>query len=468
MQGQKTRAARVSANTLWAALAGAIAVGSIAVLPSDGPVAWLAFALSTAATAALIALVPKGTVWGCVALFALVGAKDGLSVVDAASVSAFHVVLAALAIVVAIHFLKTRPRRLPRLSALEWALAGPFLAGLWSLPTSIAPNATVTYSARLLLLWLAAVLVARTLRTEAERRNALIALVAGGVAISVVAVAQWIWHRPAFGHFVVHGNAFDGTLIVRPAGFYLDPNFLGMYLVLASIAALALAFGGGRRALLWLLPAAPMLGVIAITYSRSSWVSLVVGALVLVVLVPKKARAWLAAVLAVGLVLAVVLVGPASLITRVASVFDVEPDSSSATRLLMTKSMLEMIADRPVFGTGLEAFADAYPAYQSPGAREDVSHPHQVPLALVAETGIAGLLAQIVLLGAAVAALRRVWRSGLSAADAAIIAGMAALLVGLFLQFFLYFEPLWLMTGLLAASAGDAAPRGTVTRLAPG
>jgi O-antigen ligase len=254
----------------------------------------------------------------------------------------------------------------------------------------------------------------------------------------------------------VHGNAFDGTLIVRPAGFYLDPNFLGMYLVLASIAALALAFGGGRRALLWLLPAAPMLSVIAITYSRSSWVSLVVGVVMLVPLVPKKARLSLAGVLAVAVVLAVALVGPASLATRVTSVFELEPDSSSATRLLMTESTLEMIADRPVSGTGLEAFAEAYPSYAKPGARLDVTHPHQVPLALVAETGIAGLVVQIALLAATVAALRRVWRSGLSPVNAAVISGMAALLVGVFLQFFLYFEPLWLMTGLLAAAALDA------------
>lgn len=456
MEGQKTGAARVPGRTLWACLAGVVAVGSLVVLPSDGALAWPAFALATAATAVLIALVPNGAAWGGAALFALVGAKDGLSVVDSASVGAFHVVAAALVTVTIVRFLRDRPRGLPRLSSLEWALAGPFLAGLWSLPTSLVPNATITHSARLLLLWVIALLVARTLGTEAARHNALIALVAGAVAVAFVAIAQWIWHRPAFGHFVVHGNAFDGTLIVRPAGFYLDPNFLGMYLVLATLAALALAFGGGRRALLWLLPTVPMLAVIAVTYSRSSWVSLVVGMLMLVPLVPKRARLSLAAVFAAGLVLAVALVGPASLATRVTSVFGFEADSSSATRLLMTESTLEMIADRPVFGTGLEAFAEAYPSYQRPEARPDVTHPHQVPLALVAETGIAGLLAQIALLLTTLAAIRRVWRSGLSPVKAAIISGMAALLVGLFLQFFLYFEPLWLMTGLLAAAALDA------------
>ena len=448
---------RMRGPMMWAYLAGAVAVAALLVLPSDGPLAWLAFAIATAGVSVVLALVPNGTAWGAAALFGLVAVKDGIPVVASASMGVYHVVAAALAIVMAVCFIGTRPRRLPRLSPLEWALAGPFLAGLWSLPTSIAPNLTVTYGARLLLLWVVAVLVARSLRTEGARRNALISLVTGGFAISLVAVAQWIWHRPAFGNFIVHGNAFDGTLIVRPAGFFLDPNFLGMYLVLASLAALALAFGGGRRAFLWLLPTVPMLGVVAITYSRSSWVSLIVGVLVLVVLVPKKARLWLAAVLAVGVVLAVALVGPASLATRVASVFVFEADSSSATRLLMTESTMEMIADRPLFGTGLEAFAEAYPSYQRPGARSDVAHPHQVPLALVAETGVAGLVAQIALLLATAVAIRRVWRAGLSPANAAVISGIAALLVGVFLQFFLYFEPLWLMTGLLAAAAW--APR---------
>jgi len=453
---QVTRTSRGRGRIARACLAGAIAVAALLVLPSEGPLAWLDFAIASAGTAVVLALIPDGTAWGAAALFALVAAKDGLGVVDSASVGVYHVVAAALAVVLIARFFRKRPLRLPRLSPLEWALGGPFLAGLWSLPASLVPGLTATYTARLLLLWVVAVMVARTLRTEGTRRNALIGLVAGGVAISFVAVAQWVWHRPAFGHFVVHGNAFDGTLIVRPAGFYLDPNFLGMYLVLASLAAFALAFGGGRRALLWLLPTVPLLGVIAITYSRSSWVSLVVGVVMLVPLVPKKARLSLAGVLAVAVVLAVALVGPASLATRVTSVFELEPDSSSATRLLMTESTLEMIADRPVSGTGLEAFAEAYPSYAKPGARLDVTHPHQVPLALVAETGIAGLVVQIALLAATVAALRRVWRSGLSPVNAAVISGMAALLVGVFLQFFLYFEPLWLMTGLLAAAALDA------------
>ncbi len=83
-------------------------------------------------------------------------------------------------------------------------------------------------------------------------------------------------------------------------------------------------------------------------------------------------------------------------------------DASSRTRLLMYVSSAEMIRDHPVFGVGLEAYQKVYPRYRKADALERIAHPHQVPFAFVAETGVMGLLAQIALgIAAIVSFLRR-------------------------------------------------------------
>jgi O-antigen ligase len=121
-----------------------------------------------------------------------------------------------------------------------------------------------------------------------------------------------------------------------------------------------------------------------------------------------------------------------------------------------------MIADRPLTGVGLKAFDVAYPPYVLPGAEQSISHPHQVPLPFVAETGIAGAVALVAAVIAGVAAMIAARRSG-AAVGGAVTAGVLALGVGSLFQFFLYYEVAWLFAGLLAAAArlgsGDVSQR---------
>jgi len=55
---------------------------------------------------------------------------------------------------------------------------------------------------------------------------------------------------------------------------------------------------------------------------------------------------------------------------------------------------------------------------------------------------------------------RRRYREGLSAVDMAVVTGLATLLLGSMLQYFLYFKPLWLLCGLLAAGTRRPVPEG--------
>jgi len=432
----------------------------IAVLPSSGALSWVAFVVASVCVGLAIALVPKGREYGAAGLFVAAALKDGIRIADGQA-SVFHVLAVGLALASIAHLVRGRPQGATRISGLEWALAAPLVAGLWSLPASLDQASTLAYSGRLLLLWLVAVLVSTSLETDEARHRALAWLAASSSLLAAFALLQWAAPGLQIGHTAVQGNFQDLVLLTRPAGFYRDPNFLGAHLVLGALAGLLLASQGGKS-WFWLAPVTLMVGVTALTYSRSSWLSLAVGLLVLVVLGPRTLRLPIIGVVLAATLAGAVMIGPARLLDRVTSTSNAIAGSSTATRLLMTQSMFEMILDRPVFGTGLEAFDEAYPEYLKEGARTDVTHPHQVPLALIAETGIAGLVTQVVLLWAVAASTRRLLKSALRMTDRAILAAVAAMLVGLVLQFFLYFELLWLVVALLAAAEKDAWPRAPV------
>jgi hypothetical protein len=393
-----------------------------------------------------------GPVITAMSLLALTGFKDALLIVDSASVSVFHAVLAGALLAWFARRIREKRFSLPRLSWIEWALGTPILAGLWSLPTSVAPYTTVAYSGRLVMLWVAAIYVARVIPTADLRVRALRVFIVAGVALAAVATVQWV--APELGIGTIAWQDITGTRhwIVRPAGFFLDPNFLAGHLVLAAVAAVALASAGGR-CWWWATGAIPVLVAIALTSSRTAWLTLSVGMAAVVVLLPGKVRLSLLGIMAAGLVGGVLVIGPGTVATRVGSLTDWEPGGSNATRVYMARATVRMIADRPVFGTGLEGFSAVYPEYRHPAASDEIAHPHQVAPALVAETGLGGLAAVLAYIAAMAAAIRRRVRSGLGRDDVALIAGLATVALGSFFQYFLYFESAWLFTGLLIGAA---------------
>jgi O-antigen ligase len=119
----------------------------------------------------------------------------------------------------------------------------------------------------------------------------------------------------------------------------------------------------------------------------------------------------------------------------------------------MAQSTVEMIGDYWVFGTGLEAYDEAYPIYRRLGGRKDILEPHQLPLALPAEMGVLGLIAEVVIvLGVGIEMFTRRVR-GFDAWESVALAGLVALLVQSLFQYYLYFEYLWVFLALTVAAS---------------
>lgn len=342
------RPPRPKASTGWTALAPlVIAVLAPFALGSDRPLAWLVWAALAGGALAVRALCAQG--WG---------RKDVRSD-DALIPVAFA--LGALALMWAI--IQIGPSAIsldPRVGQLA-VLRGLSNGVVFGLALDMA-------------------------RTRAARRHAIAAvIVAGAVLHGVVALAlltHWGDSGLGWAKSAYHGVATGG---------FVNRNALAANLGMGLLVGLALLWH--RTAERWHAPLL-LLTLVAIglallaTGSRMGIVSCLTGAGAMAVIrrrapVPTPRRpGWLIAALAGGLGLAAILV---QTLPRMASV-----GADWTIRLQLYRQVAGLIAQRPLTGHGLDAFALAFQEVQAPPLPAEVvwRHAHSAYLSLWAELGL--------------------------------------------------------------------------------
>jgi O-antigen ligase len=125
---------------------------------------------------------------------------------------------------------------------------------------------------------------------------------------------------------------------------------------------------------------------------------------------------------------------PASIKTRLTSIFDVE-DESNRDRIQMVAMGVDMARDHPWFGVGPERVGRVYGQYLRPDPVHTYNpHLHNVPVQIAAERGLPALAAWVAFVTIAawslVGLLTRADQSGLAAAGLGAI--LAMLTAGLF------------------------------------
>lgn len=262
---------------------------------------------------------------------------------------------------------------------------------------------------------------------------------------------------------------------VRAYGTIGQPNSFAGYMNqgwplaagVALFALLGVLQGAGRLALVVLLgaggAAALMLAALLASFSRGGWVGALGGALALLLValprLPRQLRATLtrvgAAGLAAGLLLLLLAGGllPDALQRRASSLvtnlrlFDargveVNPANFAVVeRMAHLQAGWNMLVRYPLTGVGPGNYSVAYQSYPAAGERpinvrpwyDSRGHAHNYYLHIAAESGLLGLGAYLVLVGAtalqAIRALRaaRDWLwQGLAAGGAGVIAAVAA------------------------------------------
>jgi len=208
------------------------------------------------------------------------------------------------------------------------------------------------------------------------------------------------------------------------------------------------------------------------TFSRSGWVALLTGLVLL-------GYAWLgrrrgtyvlaALVLAFGIGLGVLTLARGTPIRRATLAHPWGINKITGGRYYLANGGLLMFAAHPE-GVGLGGFPHAYPFYRDIHARKSLRESHTTPITVLAELGVEGVVAYVAVLVAFFAVAFRPRRrrngtaSGLAHAPPAdrslrlVNAGLAAVVLAVIVDSLLYnafFEDpyLWTMMALTAAAA---------------
>ena len=212
------------------------------------------------------------------------------------------------------------------------------------------------------------------------------AFVAGAAVAAAVALAEPI---------IAPSAAVQAEGVIRLSGFYPSPNHLAMIVE----RALPFVVAAGMFKLWPSRVAWPLAGVLAVallgSFSRAGWIAGLILLLFFIwVLLPERRQRvrFLGGVILVAVLLFAggVNFGP----ERVRSVLSVEPGTTTHMRIVNGQSSLQMIADYPITGVGLDNYLYVHAQYLNPAAwREpNLSHPHNLFLDFWLRLGIVGVV----------------------------------------------------------------------------
>jgi putative inorganic carbon (HCO3(-)) transporter len=237
-------------------------------------------------------------------------------------------------------------------------------------------------------------------------------LLSGGLLSSVLALRQLYASTEELAGWADPNSMSAGTIrIYGPLG---NPNLLAGYLLpLLPFAAIALLRwkGFGCRVFAGVTLVLTTVATV-LTYSRGGWLGLLAGlAIVVLLLLVRSTQTWPLiwrrllplAVLLFGVVVLVVAATQFEPIrTRISSLLAGRGDSSNNFRINVWFAAAEIVRDHPWLGIGPgnAAFNSIYPLYQQP--KFNALSAYSVPLEILVEMGVPGLIACLGLLNAAV------------------------------------------------------------------
>jgi O-antigen ligase len=254
-------------------------------------------------------------------------------------------------------------------------------------------------------------------------------LARGNRALTIYTVIITVGAASAILGIVQYGVFNYDHLGQRPQGA------IGHYMTYSGLLVLVIAAAVGRllfdvRHCAWSAIVMPALAVaIALTFTRSAWVGVVVAVTLLLVLKDFRLLAILPVIAAVFFLLA-----PDRITNRFYSIFDPH-DPTNRDRVAMLREGRSMIVAHPLSGVGPNMVERVYAQYRDPTAVEKVNpHLHNVPMQIAAERGLPALAIWLWFVGTAG---RDIWRKlqtsrhrFLAASALAAMAGMLS--AGLF------------------------------------
>ncbi|MBA3328043.1 MAG: O-antigen ligase family protein [Solirubrobacterales bacterium] len=302
----------------------------------------------------------------------------------------------AIFALLAVSYVDRGERRLS--TALPAALLALIAVSVLSALQGLDAGASVSSLVRLVEATALFLLTRRVCRTRIQ-----VGVVLTGAVLALIVAAghglgQGLLGDAAFG-FAAEGQ----DVVTRVHGAFLHPNHFGVFLAqLIPLAAVLALTAGMSRNLRALALAGVVLAVpaLVLSYSRGAIAGLVVGGLAwLLVVRPRRVLPII-----IGVAVLTLAVAPAALVSR----FDEgRADTDIAERVTLWKSALSIAQERPLLGTGVGTFPEAYASLSSPestaadrplislgdGEASVPFHAHNAYLTVLAEQGVLGIAA---------------------------------------------------------------------------
>jgi O-antigen ligase len=234
------------------------------------------------------------------------------------------------------------------------------------------------------------VLIASTFQDRNQIRRTLQGMLLAATVAAVYGLAQFGLHYyqlqrqglPFYENYVVH----------QITGFMSHwMTFGGQLMLMLFLLSGVLLFGEQNRAKRWGWLGAVLMGAALLAaFTRGIWLGTLAGLAYLV----GSHRRWMLWLIPTA-VLTVYLISPVWLQRRGDSIFQLEGDSSSLSRLVMVRTGLRMVAAHPWFGLGPERVAVEFARYNPQGPDLPAAwygHLHNSFLQIAAERGIPCLI----------------------------------------------------------------------------
>jgi O-antigen ligase len=246
------------------------------------------------------------------------------------------------------------------------------------------------------------------------RRDQLLIVLAGALIALFAASLQGVIQHYS-GDYVA-GFAAGGSVFGRVQGSFDHPNqfatFIASLVPLAGVVFLSREFPGPMR-LLSLAALALAVPALVFTYSRGSLIAVVLGAIVWLAFLRPRAAIAIAAVVAIS----VAALAPSTLRER----FDPDTSHQDLTeRIDLWNAAIAMYSEHPVLGVGINNYSVAYPDLpRTPSVAPEhrlflegeaqvlPTHAHNLYLNTLAEAGLVGAVALLLLIGLSISAVYR-------------------------------------------------------------
>lgn len=337
------------------------------------------------------------------------------------------------------------PHRIAWPAAALIALA--VLSVLWTQDRAEGINQVMLY-------WLpAAVLVAVVVQSPVREwtgRGLAVTVMGLGLLFAFVGLVQVVVGEVLFSTPAL-AEANATTDLFRITSLFQDPSILGRYLAVAMVVALVALWAARARLLAGATALAVLAAALLFTYSQSSLVALVAGALLVAAAAgDRRARRVTVGVVVAGAIVAVAGAG--------AVLASGHADELTRNRSLLVAETAEVFAGRPIAGVGVGGQPVATRAATGGERSLGQSASHTTPLTVAAELGVLGLTAYAGLLAGTALVLRDLHRR-----NRAWSAGLGAVLVVLFVHaltydgFFEAYET-WIAIALAVAAAAASGP----------